>query len=682
MSANSPNGPTDTGLRAAAEGGDVQAGVQYAKLLMEGSDKDIDGAVPWLEPAALVGDAYAARTLAILTRDRGEYERAERWYRAAADHDGGCAFGLATLLEKSGDLAGAAEWYDRGAALGSLECKTNSALLLAKQGLLEEAEERLSEALREGDHVAGHALDRIAEFGAGIWECVTRVTEAVRDHDPDAAADAVSDLDKEGFREYPTYLDEALPLYDEAAELAEDDRPLVWKALLLDKLDRWDDARHVLERAAERFPELNFASHVLSLLHREHGDLTQSERFLRRGAERGHAPSQWNLAVLCLKQHRLDEAQRWYAAYGEQADEENDKDFEAGLELVEEYRREPGDPLDKADEVRLPELRAAAEGGDLAAAVELARLLQRANAFPEAVKWLRAAAESGDAQIQLELGELLYDECDAHSRHVIRWFLPAAKAAYERARAAQASDPADIDPADVDLVERVGHFYLATKDEFNAEKWLRRAARLGRGKAAWWSGDRSDDYGDRQEAERLWALATRQGVAWCGWLAGRSMVGRGAYAEAEPLLRTAWEAREEKEPLHEAAFWLGRSLRGQGRLDEAADWLRTAVEVHRHVQMGYSGFMLTSLFDPRLELVALLDELERDDEAGPLVETILERHPRHRTAHRIAARIAERGGDLEAVRAHLEHVVDDPAELRAGVTAKDLRRIFDSVHPR
>jgi tetratricopeptide (TPR) repeat protein len=325
----------------------------------------------------------------------------------------------------------------------------------------------------------------------------------------------------------------------------------------------------------------------------------------------------------------------------------------------------------------LPELRTAAETGDVAAAADLARLLRHKRALPEAVRWFRMAAEDGDPQTKLELGELLHDVCDADAEHVVEWFLPAAEAAYERAGAAPVADSADVE-----LIERVGRLHLDAEDEFEAEKWLRRAARLGHGKAAWWAGSRSDQYGDRQEAERMWVLAVQGGVACCGWLAGRSMVRRGAYAEAEPLLRIAWEGRGEQEPLHEAAYWLGLSLRGQERWHEAADWLRTAVEVHPSVQKGYSGFMAGALFDPRSDLADLLCDLELDDEATALVDALLQRYPKHRVAHRVAARIAARRGDLEAARGHLAHVVDDPAELREGVTAEDLRRIFDAVHPR
>jgi hypothetical protein len=432
-----------------------------------------------------------------------------------------------------------------------------------------------------------------------------------------------------------------------------------------------------MEKAAERFPESAFAPYVYGLMQREHGDLDKAERWLRRAADLGRPEAMWNLAVLNLNQRRLDEAERWYMAYGDRADQDNDKDYEAGLKRVEEYRRQPDNLLDEVDEARLPELRTAAETGDVAAAAELARLLRHKRALPEAVRWFRVAAEDGDPQTKLELGELLYDVCDADAEHVVEWFLPAAEAAYERVSAAPVADSADVE-----LIERVGRFHLDAEDEFEAEKWLRRAARLGHGKAAWWAGSRSDEYGDRQEAERMWVLAVQGGVAWCGWLAGRSMVRREAYAEAEPLLRIAWEGRGEQEPLHEAAYWLGLSLRGQERWDEAADWLRTAVEVHPSVQKGYSGFMASALFDPRSDLADLLCDLELDDEATALVDALLQRYPKHRVAHRVAARIAARRGDLEAARGHLEHVVDDPAELREGVTAEDLRRIFDAVHPR
>ncbi|MFC7731432.1 tetratricopeptide repeat protein [Actinomadura keratinilytica] len=576
----------------------------YARQLMDRGD--IDAALPWLERAGRAGDASCARTLAAVLRDRGDYERAERWYRAAADRDGGCAFGLAVLLEKSGDTAGAARWYARGAELGSAQCRTAAALLSAAQGRQDEAERLLGEALAAGDRTAGQALEAMERFRSFVRRGEDTVAEAVAGGDHAMALDAVAELGRDvaGFRAYASFQDDAVRLFDKVADAADDNRPLVWKGLLLERVDRWDEARRALEEAARRYPGRPYAPFTLGVLCRERGLVGEAEHWLKRGAALADASSMWELAGLCLRQRRFAEARDWYTAYGEHAGDDDHRDVEGALERVEAQRRTAG-AAPAADAGRLDGLRAATEGGSPDAAVELAGLLEEAGRFAEAARWYGMAAETGDVEAGLALGELLYGRCEAEPRHVVGWFLPAAAAAYERARAA--SEP---DEADVRLVERAGHLLLIANDAFNAERWLRRAARLGHGKAAWWCGDRSEEYGDVQEAERMWALAARRGVAWCGWPAGRSMVRRGAYAEAEPLLRLAWDGRHDEPPLHEAAYWLGLSLRGQGRLEEAARWLRTAVDVHHRVRTA----MGTARFDPRAALAEVLDEVSRRDE--------------------------------------------------------------------
>ncbi|MQY07734.1 tetratricopeptide repeat protein [Actinomadura macrotermitis] len=630
MSRNNPLDPAESDLLAAARGGDLRASVRYAELLC--GRRDIDGALPWLEAPALAGDGHAARTLAIIMRTRGEHEHAERWYRAAADRDGGCAFGLADLLDKSGDLAGALEWYDRGAALGSLECKTNGALRRLEQGEVEAAE-ALREAAAEGDEVAAGRLGDMAELAD---ELKTLLGEVRADTDAEYVLDLIGGLDErpERFRAFPHLLDDALKVYDAAAEVVGDDRPAVWKALLLDKLGHVDEACQVLGAAVQRHPEEGYAARVLGLTHLERGDLDAAGEALRVSAERGYLPGMWSLALHRLRLRDLDGAQEWFGRYREAG---GDNDAGAQLARVAELRAAPDNVLSAEDEARLPDLRVAADAGDAAAAFELGGLLRDRHDLAEAVRRFRAAAGAGDLRAREALARLLWKHCGSEARHVLPLAVPAAEAAYPRAFAAPVADPADVT-----LVEWTGRLYLDEGDDFLAERWLRRAARLGHGNAAWWAGNRSDtpEHGDPQEAERMWTLAARRGVPWCGWLAGRAMVRRGAHAEAEPLLRTAYAARAEQEPLHEAAYWLGLALRGQGRTDEAAQWLRTAVDVHPHVLKGYTGFMRTSLFDPREPLAEVLYELGRDAEAQTLVEEILRAHPRHR----IGALLTERRG--------------------------------------
>ncbi|QKG20668.1 TPR repeat family protein [Actinomadura verrucosospora] len=562
-----------------------------------------DAAVALLEADALGGDAIAARTLGIAMRDRGLYEDAERWYRAAARTDGGCAFGLATLLEKSGDLDGAEQWYAVGAALGSLECKTNGAMLTARRGRPQDALRVLREAADEGDDVAANALEHHADITALLHNVAEDVTAAAQDEDPEEALDLVESLTEYTgwFGRFPDLLDEALALFDRAAA-AGASGALISEAFLLDDLGRWDEARRVLDEGTRRFPGESRLPYVLGLMLREHADFTGAETRLREAAEAGRAEAQWSLAVLMLKRRRLDEAERLYRAYGEQAGGlDEPRDFEDGLRLVAQYRDE--DPAsDRSD---------------------------------EAIAALRAAADAGDSAAAATLGDVLTD-CGALKPAVLAALLPAAEHAHARP---------EPDGADVALIERVGSLCLRTDDEFGAGKWLRRAARLGHGEAAWWAGNKSDEYGDPHEAERMWAVAAGNGHPFCGWLAGRAMVRRGAHEEAEPLLRIAFEAREREPALNEAAYWLGRSMLGRGRPDEAAEWLRTAVSVHGTVQRGYTGFRRASLFDPRVDLAEALLELGLDGEAGPLVEAVLGDAPGHGAALALAERLTARRGD-------------------------------------
>ncbi|MFH9086607.1 hypothetical protein [Streptomyces sp. NPDC017673] len=58
----------------------------------------LDQALPCREKAADEGDAQATRTLAVVHRAPWDSAEAERWYRTAADLDGGCAPVVAAIL--------------------------------------------------------------------------------------------------------------------------------------------------------------------------------------------------------------------------------------------------------------------------------------------------------------------------------------------------------------------------------------------------------------------------------------------------------------------------------------------------------------------------------------------------------------------------------------------------------
>ncbi|MEU8824817.1 tetratricopeptide repeat protein [Streptomyces sp. NPDC048636] len=630
-------------LCAAAGSGAPEAAAAYGDLCV--ATGRIDEAVPWLERGAEAGLAAAARKRAVIAKDRGEWETAERWYRGAAEHDGDCAFGLANLLEEGGDLAGAAQWYRRGSALGSLACTTNGAILMARSGLRDEAREQLWEAVAAGDHVAEHALDAMDDAESRIAAYEDGVADA---DDPDEAFDAIEDLryETEIFRAYPWLLDAAEKVYEEAAELGCDDA-LVDHALLIEgEQGRVEEAAALLLRAFERGSMRAARVHAVGYAGR--GELAAAEEWYLKAAEGGDATAQRNLGSLYTYQRRLDEGYVWL----ERSECEG---YEERLAHIEELRDEPDNILGAEDEARLLALRPRAADGDIGAATELAGLLARKREVPEAIAWYERAFAAGDSGAGLALGRIL-DAHGARTEHLLSYYRPATE---NPGLAREATD-------------ELGQLHLRSDDTTGAERWLRRAARLGSGQAAWWCGDRSEDYGDKQEAVRLWQRAGRAGHGMPAFKAGRALFLRGDTADAEPMLRLAYE-----EDVPEGAYWLGRTLRALGRLDEAETWLRTAVAIHGHVRSRYSGFMLTSLFDPRLALAELLYEKEADDACRQLLDTILEGTPGHRAAHRLYARVMARHGDTEAARAHLREAgAQDPEALdRPGVSAEEVVRI-------
>ncbi|MBW8486787.1 hypothetical protein [Actinomadura parmotrematis] len=623
--------------------------------------KDTDAALPLLEEPAAAGDAFAARTLGIALRDRGDLAGAERWYRAAADHDGGCAFGLATLLQDTGDLDGAAAWYARGTALGHLECTTNGAILMLARGETAEGERLLREAAAAGDHVAAGRLEEMEELAEELAGALDRPRT---DADPEYAAGLDVPLEPDQYERLPHLVPVALEVLDAAIAAADAVRLHLAKALLLDGLGRDAEAERVLAAASERFPGDPLADRLLGLILKERGDLAGAGARLRAAAARGGASAALSLGRHEIGLGRWDEAERWLTEARDLGDEDGPA---AALDALPGYRAMVLPDPPGAD------LRAAAGAGDAAAAFELAAVLRDRYEMVEAVRWFEAAERAGHPGALLELARLR-ERTGVLDRFLLPRVEPAAEAAHARAAAAAVPDPADVE-----LIEWLGQRYLKAGRTLLAGLWLRRAARLGNGRAAWWAGGRSEESGDPQEAERMWALAARNGVPWCGWLAGRSLVRRGAHAEAEPLLRIAWDARDDREPLHEAAYWLALSLRGQDRPEEALEWARTAVEVHPRVRLGYSGFMLHSLFDPEVELAVALAACERDEEAGPLLERKLAEQPRHRDLNRAAAEVAARRGDADAARAHLVHA-GAPEQAGAGVSAEDVLRILRSLH--
>lgn len=87
----------------------------------------------------------------------------------------------------------------------------------------------------------------------------------------------------------------------------------------------------------------------------------------------------------------------------------------------------------------------------------------------------------------------------------------------------------------------------------------------------------SEQHRDYQEAERWYVRAADGGPLLNSMLAGKLKAQRGAYAEAEPFLCTAWEEGE-IDYWTEAAGYYGLVLHRLGRSEEAIEPLEVAVD--------------------------------------------------------------------------------------------------------
>ncbi|GHJ28295.1 hypothetical protein TPA0910_27280 [Streptomyces hygroscopicus subsp. sporocinereus] len=568
-------------LRAAAAAGKPGAYRAYAELLT-GRGR-LDEALPWWARAADAGDADASRTLAICHKDRGEFAEAERWYRTAADRDGGCAFGLARLLQEAGDAAGAEKWYERGAALGSVECKTNGAVMLAARGAWDTALERLAEASAEGDETAARARRVIQDMLRDLARWREALARAEAEGDPEEAYEALRELldpdRKAMFERYPRMVAEAEALYAGAAAVGSA-KALVDQALFIARdPSRWDEARALVERAHGL--GYDGAAYVLGVWAEENGELRTAEEWYRTAdeADDGHIWARFNLGVLCVRQRRLDEAERWLRATG--VDEESRDPFDEGeeriitaLESIAAIRADPErmPPAEWAE--RLPGLRARAEEGGPDDWYAYADALMRLYRLPEAAEWYRKA---GTPRALLALGRMLYEGGGAKGVRMVPYYEPAAA------------------EGDAGAAYDIGRIHDEAGDRRTAQIWFRRAADLGHGRAAWWLGWTSEERGgDPQHAERWYVRAARSGLVPPAFLAGRSMVRRGACAEAEPLLRIACEGDHE-----EAPYWLAQALRGLGRTEEAQRWLRVAAETYPDLLRRYGDMARLAVPDPR-----------------------------------------------------------------------------------
>ncbi|MGW6207445.1 sel1 repeat family protein [Streptomyces sp. NPDC055089] len=509
-------------LVAAAHAGDSKGVRRGTDFFVFG--KHIDEGIPYWEQAATAGDAYAHYTLARYRKIRGDRPAADALYRAVAERHAGCAYGLGVLLNEDGDPEAAA-WFRRGWENGrNLDCKIELGRLMAAEGRVEEASAFLRSDIELGDIAVYRWSQLFDSFRAAFDRTSSGLDAAEAAGDGDAAVEAVRSLFEldTHFADYPGLTTEADALYRRASALSA--RAGQYYAMFLDETggeESWSRARELLLRAHEDGCEQ--AAALLGIKHEQRGELEEAERGYLLAVEKGEEPPKWNLGMLCKRQARYDEAERWFAEFGE-----DDKDAARQLARIGTLRR----------------------GGPLVAGEVDFRLLPG----------LRERAEAGDVRSGYEYAAMLNDWRGKNARYLLRWMEPAARA------------------GDAEAAYDVAELHQALRRFPLRDQWHRRAAEGGDHHSCHHMGWLSEHHRDYQEAERWYVRAADGGPTLNAMHAGRLKAQRGAYAEAEPFLRTAWEEGEDAPYRTEAAGYYGLVLHRLGRSEEAVEPLEEAVD--------------------------------------------------------------------------------------------------------
>ncbi|MDL2075955.1 hypothetical protein QNN03_05830 [Streptomyces sp. GXMU-J15] len=355
-------------LVAAARAGDEKTARRYTDYFV--LNHLVDEGIPYWEQAVAAGDAFSHYTLARYRKIRGDRPAAADLYRAVADRHPGSAYGLGILLKEIGDPE-AAEWFRRGWENGrDLSCKIELGKLLAAEGQLDEAPKFLMSNVDIGDIAVFRWVQLFESIREEFDKVAAALDAAEADRDADAAAAALRplfDLEKY-FRDYPGLTAEAESYYLRAGELSVPAR--VDYAVFLDETGGdadWAKACELLTRAHEEGH--HGAAFVLGLGHEQRGALTEAEHWYVLSAGLGHPAAQYNLGLLCKRQRRYDEAERWFRQLAE-----DDEDAVTQLERLA-VLRESGSTAPGKDLRRLPGLRERAEAGDVGAGYAYGKIL-------------------------------------------------------------------------------------------------------------------------------------------------------------------------------------------------------------------------------------------------------------------------------------------------------------------
>ncbi|MEU2021949.1 sel1 repeat family protein [Streptomyces sp. NPDC016469] len=550
-------------LVAAALAKDAKAAHRHTDFFVFG--RHIDEGIPYWERAVEAGDIWSHYTLARYRKIRGDRQAADALYREWAEFDAGCAYGLGVLLREDGNTGEAAEWFRRGWENGRhLDCKIELGKLMAAEGRCAEASAFLMSDVELGDI----AVYRWSQLFDSFEEVIDRVAAdldiAEADGDGEAAAKAARGLVElnEHFADYPGIADEVEELYRQASGLSAEAG--MYYAIFLTDTGReecWPEAIELFLRAREAgVPQ---AATLLGNKFEQRGHLAEAERAHLLAVEAGEEQPQWNLGMLCLRLGRYDEAEHWFGQFGE--------DEEAVQQLARIAALRGGGPrtADEPDFLLLP--------------------------------GLRERAEAGDAEAGYAYASMLNDWGGKNARYLLPWMEPAARA------------------GNSDAAYDVAQLYARLRRFTDRDTWHRVAAEAGDHHSCHHMGWLSDYHHDYQESERWYVRAAGLGSRLDSMLAGKLMVQRGAYAEAEPYLRRAWEEGDDHDAFRtETAGYYGVALRHLGRLDEAMDLLTIADERwYEDVRSRYNTDdldVLARMIDPEKELEALDEAMEAEDD--------------------------------------------------------------------
>ncbi|MCG7525461.1 sel1 repeat family protein [Streptomyces sp. OfavH-34-F] len=511
-------------LVAAARDKDAKAAHRHTDFFIFG--RHIDEGIPYWERAVEAGDIWSHYTLARYRKIRGDRAAADALYRAVAEFDGGCAYGLGVLLREDGKTEEAVEWLRRGWEDGRyLDCKIELGKIMAAEGRCAEASAFLMDKVELGD-IAVYRWSRLFDsFEEALDKAAAGLDIAEADEDGAAALSAVQELfelDKH-FDDYPGLVPRADELYRRGAALSP--KAGMYYAMFLTTHgdeDAWPRARDLLLRAHEA--GVGQAAALLGNKCEQRGELAEAERAHLLAVEAGEKAPMWNLGMLCMRLGRYDEAEDWFGAFGE-------GDADAVQQLA-----------------RIAVLR---EGGPRAADEPDYRLLPG----------LRERGEAGDVRAGYEYAAMLNDWRRKNARYLLPWMEPAARA------------------GDPDAAYDVAVLCEALRRFPERDAWHRVAAENGDRHSCHHMGWLSDHHRDYQESERWYVRAAGLGSRLDSMIAGKLMVQREAYAEAEPYLRRAWEEGDDSDKFRtETAGYYGTALRHLGRAEEALDLLTLAAE--------------------------------------------------------------------------------------------------------